>query len=131
MARLLERLLIIAVAALGLVYGERVLHTTLAVIARVDPAHIHGLIVSGSALGFVQAGLATLGILFGVVPVIGSLFDRHRAPTALIVGELVAALLLLGASQHLLRQSVHANIVGAGSSRVLALSASTPVEAVE
>jgi hypothetical protein len=48
-----------------------------------------------------------------------------------VVGELVAALLLLGASQHVLRQSVHARIVGTGQARVLALRASATTEAVE
>jgi hypothetical protein len=129
--RFVERLLIQCVAACGVAYGERLVHTALVAVARLDPTHVHGLIVTGSAFGFVQAGIAVAGILFGAGPAVLSLFDGRRMPASLILGELVAALLLLGASEHVLQQSVHARIVGEGHARVIALSASTTVEAVE
>lgn len=129
--RFIERLLILCVAACGLAYGERLVHTALSVIARLDPTHVHGLIVTGSTLGFVQAGIAVAGILFGVGPAILSIFDSRRMPAALVLGELVAALLLLGASGQVLHQSLHARIVGAGHARVIALRASTTKEEVE
>jgi len=129
--RFIERVLILCVAVCGIVYGEHLFHTTVAVLARLDPTHVHGLIVTGTAFGFVQAGIAAAGIIFGVIPAVLSLFDGRRTPAALVVGELVAALLLLGASEHVLHQSVHARIVGAGHARVIALSASTTVEVVE
>ncbi len=129
--RFVERLLMLCVAACGLAYGEHLVHTALSVIARLDPTHVHGVIVTGSALGFVQAGIAAVGILFGVGPAVLSIFDSRRMPAALVLGELVAALLLLGASEQVLHESVHARIVGAGHTRVLALSASTTREEVE
>jgi hypothetical protein len=133
MARFLERLALVCTALLGLVYGERLVRSAIAIIARLDPAHVHGVIVTGSALGFIQAGIAAAVVMFAVVPALLSVFDgpSRRMPAGLVVGELVAALLLLGASQHVLRQSVHARIVGTGQARVLALRASATTEAVE
>jgi hypothetical protein len=129
--RALERLLILCVAVGGLVYGERLAHTAVSMLARIDPANVHGVIVSGSALGFTQAAIATAVILFGVVPAFLSLFDGRRRAVGLLVGELVAALLLLGASQRVLHASVHARIVGTGAARVLAVRAAATMEAVE
>jgi hypothetical protein len=131
MSRLIERLVIVCTALCGIVYGERLVRSTLSMIARLDPAHVHGVIVSGSALGFVQAGIAIGVIVCAVIPALLSLFDGRRAPAGLVVGELVTALLLFGASQQVLRQSVHARIVGTGQARVLAVQASATLEAVE
>jgi hypothetical protein len=131
MARLIERLAIVCTALCGIVYGERLVRTTVSMVARLDPTHLHGVIVTGSALGFVQAGIAVAVIVVAVVPALLSLFDARRMPAGLVVGELVAALLLFGASQQVLRQSVHARIVGTGQARVLALQASATPEAVE
>jgi hypothetical protein len=129
--RLIERLLIVSTALCGIVYGERLVRAALSIVSRVDPTHVHGVVISGSALGFTQAAIAVGVIACGVVPAILSLFDGHKMPARLVVGELVAALLLLGASEQVLQRSVHARIVGTGDARVLALQASATTEAVE
>ena len=129
--RLLERLLIVAIVVAGLVYGERLAHEAIAMVAHIDVAHVHGVSLSGSALGFAQAAIACGAIIFGVVPAFVSLFDGRRFRAKLMLGQLVAALLLLGASEQVLQHSVHARIVGTGEARVLALRASTTMEVVE
>jgi hypothetical protein len=133
--RLIERLLIVCVVLCGIAYGERLAHETMTLLARLDPAHLHGIVISGSALGFVQASIAMGVIAFAVIPAILSVFegrvDGRRIPVRLVVGELVAALLLLGASEQVLHRSVHAHIVGMGGSRVLAVQASATTEVVE
>jgi len=131
MARLIERILIVATALGGLVYGERLVRMTLSLVARLDPSHLHGVEVTGSVLGFTQAGIAAAVILFAVVPAILSIFDGRKMPATLIIGELVAALLLFGASERVLHDSVHAHIVGTGHARVLAVRASATTEVVE
>lgn len=131
MARLIERILIVVTALCGLVYGERLVRMTLSMVAGLDPSHLHGVEITGSALGFAQAGIAVAVILFAVVPAVLSVFDGRRMPASLIIGELVAALLLFGASERVLHESVHAHIVGTGDARVLAVRASATTEVVE
>lgn len=109
MASLIERLLVVCTAV----------------------THLHGIEITGSAFGFIQAGVAVTVMLFAVVPAVLSVFDRRKLPAILIVGELVAGLLLFGASERMLHESVHAHIVGTGDTRVLALRASVIPEAVE
>jgi hypothetical protein len=129
--RLIERILVACVALCGIAYGEHIARDTIALLARLDPAHLHGVVVSGSALGFVEAAIAVGVIVCGVIPAMASLFDSRRAPARLIIGELVAALLLFGASEQVLHRSVHAHIVGTGGSRVLAVQAAAIREVVE
>lgn len=131
MARFVERLVAVCTVLFGMVYGERVIGSTVSAIARIDPAHLHGVTITGSAFGIVQAAIATAAIVFAVLPAIASIFDRRKMPATLLLGELVAAMLLFGASQHVLRESIHARIVGTGDARVLAVRASAPVEVVE
>ena len=134
MRRFIERLLIVGITLGGVAYGERLVRGMLATVARLDPAHLHGIELTGSALGFTQAAIAGAVILFAVVPAILSafeVFDGRKMPATLVVGELVAALLLLGASERVLHDSVHAHIVGTGDTRVLAVQASATMEAVE
>jgi hypothetical protein len=124
MARLFERLLIVFTILCGIVYGARLIRV----------AHVHGVEITGSALGFAQACIAVAVILLAVVPAILSVleaFDGRKTHAKLVLGELVAALLLFGASGHVLRQSVHAHIVGTGDARVLAVRASATTEVVE
>jgi hypothetical protein len=95
---------------------------------------LHGIEFSGSALGFTQAAIAVAVILCAVVPAIGSVieaFTRRKTSMKLIIGELVVALILLGASGRVLHDSVHAHIVGTGDGRVLAVRASATTEVVE
>lgn len=131
MRRFIERLLIVGLTLGGVAYGERVAREVLAVLARLDPAHLHGVEITGSALGLTQAVIATAVILLAVVPAMLSLFDRRKMPASLIIGELVAALLLFGASERVLRESVHARIVATPEGKVLAVRASATTEAVE
>ena len=131
MARLIERFLVVSAALCGLVYGERLVRMTLSTLARLDPSHLHGIEITGSVLGFTQAGVAVAVIVFAVVPAILSVFDGRKAPATLVIGELVAALLLFGASERVLHESVHAHIVGTGDARVLAVRASATTEVVE
>lgn len=131
MARLFERLTIVCTVLCGLVYGERLVRMTMSVLARLDAAHLHGIEITGSAAGFIQAGIAVAVILFAVVPAILSVFDGRKVPVTLVIGELVAALLLFGASERVLHESVHARIVGTGDARVLAVRASAITEVVE
>jgi hypothetical protein len=124
--RFVERLLIVATAVGGVAYGERLVRATLSTVARLDAAHLHGVEITGSALGFIQAGIAAAAILFAVVPALLSVFDvfdGRKVPATLIMGEIVAALLLFGASERILHESVHARIVGTGDARVLAVRA--------
>jgi len=107
MRRLLERLLVVGTALGGIAYGERLWRGVLSMLARLDPVHLHGVEITGSALGFTQAAIAIAVILFAVVPAILSVFDGRKMPTTLVVGELVAALLLFGASERVLQESVH------------------------
>ena len=131
MARFIERILIVATAVCGIVYAERVGRAVLSTIARLDAANVHGVEITGSVLGFTQAGIAAAVILFAVVPAILSVFDGRKLPATLVIGELVAALLLFGASERILHDSVHAHIVGTGDARVLAVRASATTEVVE
>ncbi len=124
MARLFERLLIVCTVLCGTVYGERLIRV----------AHVHGVEITGSALGFAQAFIAVAVILFAVVPAILSVFeafDGRKMHAKLVLGELIAALLLFGASGRVLHDSVHARIVGTGDTRVLAVRASVTTEVVE
>jgi len=124
MARLFERLLIVCTVLCGTVYGERLIRV----------AHVHGVEITGSALGFAQAFIAVAVILFAVVPAILSVFeafDGRKMHAKLVLGELIAALLLFGASGRVLHESVHARIVGTGDTRVLAVRASVTTEVVE
>ncbi|HTD62941.1 MAG TPA: hypothetical protein VK679_19940 [Gemmatimonadaceae bacterium] len=134
MARVFERLILVCTLLYGMVYGERLIRAVLLTISRLDAAHLHGVEITGSALGFTQAGIAAAVVLFAVVPAILSVFDAfdgRKMPATLVVGELVAALLLFGASGRVLHESVHARIVGTGDTRVLAVRASVTTEAVE
>jgi hypothetical protein len=131
MRRFIERLLLVGTAAGGTVYGERLTRELLSVVSRLDPAHVHGVNISGSPLGFIQAAVAAAVILFAVIPAIFSVFDGRKMPATLVIGELVAALLLFGASERVLHDSVHAHIVGTGDARVLAVRASATTEVVE
>jgi hypothetical protein len=131
MRRLIERSVIVSVALGGVAYGERLVRDVLSVVGRLDLSHLHGVEITGSALGFVQAGIAVAVIVFAVVPAIFSVFDGRKMPATLVIGELVAALLLFGASERVLHDSVHAHIVGSGDTRVLALQASAIMEVVE
>ena len=134
MARFFERFFIVCTVICGIVYGEHLVRAVLSIVTRLDAAHLHGVEITGSALGFTQAGIAAAVVLFAVVPAILSVFDvfeKRKMPAALVVGELVAALLLLGASERVLHESVHARIVGTGDTRVLAVRASVTTEAVE
>jgi hypothetical protein len=128
--RFIERALVLCVAVCGIVYSERVVRMTLSTVTRIDPSHLHGVEITGSALGVIQAGIAAAVILFAVVPAILSVFDGRKLPAALVIGELVAALLLFGVSERVLHDSVHAHIVSRGDGRVLAVRASA-TEAVE
>jgi hypothetical protein len=95
---------------------------------------VHGVEITGSALGFAQAFIAVAVILFAVVPAILSVFeafDGRKMHAKLVLGELIAALLLFGASGRVLHESVHARIVGTGDTRVLAVWAAVTTEAVE
>jgi hypothetical protein len=88
---------------------------------------LNGIEITGSALGFTQAGVAVAVILCAVVPAIVSVleaFTRRKTSMKLAIGEFIAALLLFGASAGVLRDSVHAHIVGTGDGRVLAVRAS-------
>ena len=120
MRRLIERLLVIGLTLGGLAYSQRL-----------DLANVHGVDISGSPLGFIQAAVAIAVILFAVIPAFLSVFDGRRMPAMLVIGELVGALLLFGASERVLHESVHANIVGTGDARVLAVRASATMEVVE
>jgi len=124
MARLFERLLIVCTVLCSTVYGERLIRV----------AHVHGVEITGSALGFAQAFIAVAVILCAVVPAILSVFeafDGRKMHAKLVLGELIAALLLFGASGRVLHESVHARIVGTGDTRVLAVRASVTTEVVE
>jgi len=131
MRRFIERLLIVCTALGGIAYGERLIRAVLSSIHRLDAAHLHGVEITGSALGFTQAGIAAAVVLFAVVPAMLSVFDGRKMPATLVIGELVAALLLFGASERVLHESVHVRIVGTGDTRVLAVQALVPTEAVE
>jgi len=134
MARLFERLVLVCTVIGGIVYGERLVRGILSIISRLDAAHLHGVEITGSAMGFTKAGIAVAVVLFAAVPAFLSAFDgfdRRKMPATLVVGELVAALLLLGVSERVLHESVHARIVGTGDARVLAVRASATTEAVE
>jgi hypothetical protein len=134
MRRLIERILIIGTTLGGVAYGERLVRGALSMLARLDLAHLHGIEISGSALGFIQAAIAAAVIVFAAIPALLSVFDvfdGRKVPVKLVVGELVAALLLFGASERVLHDSVHAHIVGTGEARVLAVRASATTEAVE
>ena len=124
MARVFERLIIVCTVLCGTVYGERILRV----------AHVHGVEITGSPLGFAQACIAVAVIVFAAIPAMLSVFDTfdgRKRHAKLVLGELIAALLLFGASGHVLRQSVHARIVGTGDTRVLAVRASVTTEVVE
>ena len=95
---------------------------------------LSGIEITGSAPGFTQAGIAVAVILCAVVPAVVSVlegFTARKASVKLLIGELIAAILLFGASAGVLRDSVHAHIVGTGDGRVLAVTASVTTEVVE
>jgi len=95
---------------------------------------LSGIEITGSALGFTQAGIAVAVILLAVVPATVSVlegFTGRKTSVKLLIGELIAAILLFGASAGVLRDSVHAHIVGTGDGRVLAVRASATTEVVE
>jgi hypothetical protein len=134
MRRLIERLLIVGLALGGVAYGERVVREVLSMVARLDPAHVHGVNISGSPLGFIEAAIAAAVIALAVIPAITSVFevfDGRKVPATLVIGELVAALLLFGASERVLHESVHACIVATSEGKVLAVRASATTEVVE
>jgi hypothetical protein len=96
--------------------------------------HLNGIEITGSALGFTQAAIALAVILLAVVPAIVSVLQAvtgRKTSMKFAIGEFIAALLLFGASAGVLRDSVHAHIVGTGDGRVLAVRASATTEIVE
>ncbi|HZS59031.1 MAG TPA: hypothetical protein VFA43_07155 [Gemmatimonadaceae bacterium] len=99
---------------------------------------LHGIEITGTALGFTQASIAIAVILCAVVPALGSVVEVFvgqkkpmQTPIKFALGELIVALILFSASGRVLHDSIHAHIVGTGDERVLAVRASATTEVVQ